>query len=210
MIKKLCKLTLIAGVLALSTNAATACSRKAVSGTNAAIPAKGAINLKLLDRAILSEVNYTRCRAGISTLSGEHRLTKAAYKHSKWMAKSSSLTHRSNIAGQSSPKARMKSTGLKFRTGSENISRMYRYQLTGREFYVKDEAACHFADGNGRAIPPHSYASLAREAVRLWAESPKHRVNLMDKRMRITATAAAVDGKGSYCGSIYLTQNFLG
>lgn len=201
---------LIVSLVFLATSTAAACSRTALAGTGKSIPSSGKISQNLLNKAILFEVNYERCRAGLPTLKSEARLTRAAYKHSKWMAKYSNLTHRSNIAGYSSPKARMKSTGIKFKTGSENISRMYRYQLGGRQVYVKDRAACIFSDSKGKPIQPHSYATLAHEAVQLWVKSPQHRKNLMDNRMRITSTAAAVDPKGRNCGEIYLTQDFLG
>ncbi|AML52581.1 hypothetical protein RC74_16060 [Falsihalocynthiibacter arcticus] len=127
------------------------------------------------------------------------------------MAKNSHLSHHSNISGQQNLQGRMKRTGLKFKTGSENISKMYRYKITSNPFYTQDLSTCQFSDANsGRSIPPHSYESLAREAVRLWVDSPDHRKNLMDGRMRLTSTAAAFDAKGSHCGTIYLTQNFLG
>ncbi|WP_380056252.1 CAP domain-containing protein [Falsihalocynthiibacter sp. SS001] len=197
-------------IATVTATSAFACSRPKVAGTEYAIPASGKISQALLDRAVLIEVNYTRCRAGLAPLKGETRLVRAASKHSRWMAKSRKLSHRSSLAGQSSPSARIKGTGLKFRTGSENISRMYRYQLAGKQFFVKDASRCQFADAKGRPIQPHSYATLARAAVRLWAESPSHRKNLMDGNMRLTGAAAALDKSGKYCGSIYLTQNFMG
>ena len=200
----------IATTLILSASAANACNRPVMAGTDRAIPASSKISQSLLNKAILIEVNYTRCRAGLPALKSKSSLTRAATKHSKWMAKYSQLSHNSNISSQATPHIRMKSRGLKFKTGSENISKMYRYQLAGRQFYTQDAAACQFSDTKGRAIPPHSYASLARQAVKLWADSPKHRKNLMDSRMRLTSTAAAYDRKGSHCGALYLTQDFLG
>lgn len=196
---------------ALSVSSASAsCVRSKVSGADRAIPSSGKISQGLLDKAVLIEVNYTRCKAGLAPLKRETRITRSASSHSKWMARNSRLTHNSNIHGQRSLQERMKKTGLKYKTGSENISRMYRYQLAGRKFFVEDASACKFADTKGRAIPPHSYATLARSAVRMWAESPSHRKNMMDGQMRLTGTAAALNSSGRYCGSIYITQDFLG
>lgn len=204
------KIGIACAIVVLSVSTANACQRATVSGSNVAIPMNGKIKSGLLNQAILLEVNYTRCRAGLPALKSEIRLTSAAKKHSTWMARNSHLSHRSNMSGQSTPRDRMKRTGLQFKTGSENISRMAFFQLADQPFFVKDAGKCVFADGKGRQISQHSYATLARAAVKLWVESPKHRVNLMDRRMRVTSTAAAVDTKAQHCGKIYLTQNFLG
>lgn len=204
------KIGMVCAIVVLSASTASSCQRTTVSGTNVAIPMRGKISTGLLNTAILHEVNYTRCRAGLPALKSESRLTNAASKHSKWMARNQHLSHKSTMSGQGTPRDRMKRTGLQFKTGSENISKMYYYQLAGQPFYVKDAGACKFTDQKGRAISQHSYATLARAAVKLWADSPKHRVNLMDQRMRVTATAVAVDPKAKHCGTIYLTQNFIG
>lgn len=204
------KFGLACAFFVLSASVAVSCTRSTVSGANVAIPMSGKISDQLLNRAILLEVNYARCKAGVPPLKSESRLTHAAAKHSKWMARNRQLSHKSTVSGRSSPQDRMKRTGIKFKTGSENVSRMAFYQLAAQPFFVKDAGTCDFTDQKGRRISPHSYATLARAAVKLWVESPKHRVNLMDRRMSITSTAAAVDPKAKNCGSIYLTQNFLG
>ncbi|MEY8098713.1 CAP domain-containing protein [Falsihalocynthiibacter sp. S25ZX9] len=201
---------LVVSVIFLSSVAGAACERTLIAGSNKAIPATGKINESLLNNAVLIEVNYARCRSGLPALSSDSKLTRPATKHSKWMAKNSTLSHKSNVRGQNSTQNRIKNSGIKVKTGAENIIRMYRYQLTGGPFFVKNMATCDFADGKGNTLPPHSYASLAREASRQWIESPKHRENFMSNRMRMTATGAAVDPKGSHCGSIYLTQLFIG
>jgi uncharacterized protein YkwD len=84
------------------------------------------------------------------------------------------------------------------------------YRFNNQPFYVQEASKCSFTNSKGQKISQHSYTTLARDAVKAWAESPKHRVNLMDNRMRYTATAAAVDRSAKHCGSIYLTQDFLG
>lgn len=194
----------------LAGTASAACDRKALSGSNAPIPISNKIDQSLLNKAVLIEVNVARCKAGLPSLSTNSSLTKAAANHSKWMAKNGTLSHNSSIRGQNSTQNRIKSTGIDLKTGAENIIRIARYQLSGGPFFVKSEAKCTFADSNGNLLQPHNYNSLAREAVRQWVKSPVHRKNFMHNRMRLTATAGAVDPSGPHCGSVYLTQLFLG
>lgn len=203
-------LSLVIGLFFFTTAAEAACSRTVPAGSNKAISASGKINEALLNKVVLIEVNYARCRSGLPALEGNSKLTKPATKHAKWMAKNSTLSHKSNIRGQNTTQTRITKTGIKVKTGAENIIRMHRYRLTGGPFYVQNMATCDFTDVKGNALPPHSYVSLAREAVRQFVESPAHRKNFMSNRMRITATGAAVDPKGSHCGSVYLSQLYAG
>lgn len=195
---------LLIGALMLSPATAEAgCSRAAVSGAEARLPA-GRINQSLLDAAILSEVNYERCRKGLSALKPEPRLTKTAAGHSKWMARAAKLSHR----GSNTLSQRLKRSGVKFRTGAENIAMMHYYQIDRVVFLTK--GTCQFTNQAGRALPPHSYASLARAAVGYWMNSSKHRDNILNRRAKFMGSGAGFDGRAQYCGTVYLTQNFIG
>lgn len=189
---------------------ADACSRGSVAGANRMIVPERGINAALLDAAVLVEVNYYRCRAGLSRLRPEKRLRNVASGHSKWMARTQNVTHTSTAFGSGTLKGRMKRTGLKWRAGAENIGKIYRFQLGNRRFFVRDGATCQFTTVGGALISQHSYQSLARYVVGLWVDSPGHRKNIMDRRMTMVGTAIALDKKAKYCGTYYITQTFAG
>ena len=197
-------------LLALPTSA-DACSRKVSKKAAQTIVPADRINQGLLDSAIRAEVNYHRCRAGLRLVGDAgNGLANQAKKHSRWMARTQQLTHRSTVAGSATLKQRVKKAGVKFRTGSENIGMVHRYQIDNRRFKILNSGSCKFATYEGQPLPAHSYASLARHAVSLWMNSPGHRKNILDKRVTKTSTAVAFDPKAQYCGRFWLTQNFIG
>lgn len=168
------------------------------------------IDQPLLDAAVRAEVNYHRCLAGLSKLSpAEETLVKVAASHSKWMAETRKLSHKSTVTGRSSLRDRIRSANIRIRAGSENIGMVHRYQIDGQSFRILDANTCTFASYQGENLPAHSYASLARHAVGLWMTSNGHRKNILDPRVTRVSTAAAF-GEGQYCGQFWLTQNFVG
>ena len=202
---------LTASVLMLSSVSAEACSRtlpdKAVTTL---VPAKG-INQDLLETAIRTEVNFHRCRAGLPQVSDAgNGLTRQAHTHSKWMARTGQLAHKSTIAGSATLMQRIKKSGVRFRTGSENIGMVHRYQIDNRRFRILDAQSCSFATSDGQRLPAHSYATLARHIVTLWMGSPGHRKNILDRKVKAMSSAAAFDAKAQNCGRFWVTQNFIG
>lgn len=189
--------------------AAEACSRSVSKEAAQTIVPPGKINQSLLDKAIRAEVNYHRCRAGLPKVSAAGSgLAKQARGHSRWMARSQQLTHRSTVPGAATLKQRVKASGLKYKTGSENIGMVHRYQIDNLRFKIKGQ--CEFATYEGKPLPAHSYATLARHAVDLWMNSPGHRKNILDRRVSKVSTAVAFDPNAQYCGRYWLTQNFIG
>ncbi len=197
-------------LLPLAGSAALGCSRAAVPGADAPIRAESKIDQALVDKAIRSEVNYYRCRAGLTPLGEAGGLRKVAGQHAKWMARARNLTHRSQTPGQATPVARLKASGLRFHAGSENIGQIARFQIDGRSFRIANKSSCGFLAGNGQAIPPHSYASLARTIVRLWMESSDHRRNILDRKVSRVGSGVGFDAKAPYCGNYYVSQTFAG
>ena len=177
---------------------------------NTVVPAQG-IDQRLLNRAVRAEVNYHRCRAGLDPLRDAGRnLAHVVEGHSTWMARSQTLSHRSTVPGRASLTQRVKATGIRFRTGAENIGMVHRYQIDNLSFRILDSQACSFATHDGRPLPAHSYGSLARHAVTLWMASPGHRKNILDRRVKMMSTAVAFDPNSQYCGRFWLTQTFIG
>ena len=203
---------LVGAALMLSLPAtADACSRAVSKKAAQTIVPAGRINQALLDQAIRAEVNYHRCRAGLGKVGNAgNGLATQAKKHSQWMARTQQLTHKSTVAGHATLKQRVKRAGVSYRTGSENIGMVHRYRIDNRRFKIINASACQFATYEGKALPAHSYASLARHAVNLWMNSPGHRKNILDRKVTKMSTAVAFDPKANYCGRFWLTQNFIG
>ena len=195
----------------VTATASEACSRSVSAVAAKTVVPSSRINQSLLDDAIRAEVNFHRCRAGISRVSdASTRLSKEAEKHSRWMARTQQLTHKSTVAGAATLKQRVKNAGVRIRTGSENIGMVHRFQIDNKRFKIVDSNACQFRSNDGQPLPAHSYATLARHVVTLWMNSPGHRKNILDARVRETTTAVAFDPEAQYCGQFWLTQTFVG
>ncbi|MDA8586174.1 CAP domain-containing protein [Rhodobacteraceae bacterium] len=211
MILKLTAICVGAALLLSAPTAADACNRAVSKKAAHTIVPTGRINQSLLDQAIRVEVNFHRCRAGLRGLKTAGKgLANQAKNHSVWMARTQRLSHKSTVSGSATLVQRVKKAGVKFRTGSENISMVHRYQIDNQRFKIVNASSCQFASQNGKALPAHSYASLARHAVTLWMNSPGHRKNILDKRVTRVSTAVAFDPNARYCGRYWLTQNFIG
>ena len=208
---KLWTAALAATVLMLSAASAEACTRTLPDrAVNTLVPAKG-INQDLLESAIRTEVNFHRCRAGLRQVSDAgNGLARQAHAHSKWMARTGQLAHKSTVAGSATLIQRIKKSGVRFRTGSENIGMVHRYQIDNRRFRILDAKSCTFATMDGQRLPAHSYATLARHIVTLWMESPGHRKNILDRNVKAMSSAAVFDPKAQHCGRFWVTQNFIG
>lgn len=187
---------------------ADACGAMPSRAERAVVPATR-INHGLLDAAFRAEVNRQRCANGLGALVPARGMVKQAALHSRWMATSETLSHVSTVRGRRTLTDRLKRSGLAYRTGAENIGRIARYRLGGASFHIEDARACHFSR-NGQTLPPHTYASLARHAVKLWMASPAHRRNILNPRIGRVASAAAFDAGAPNCGRFWLTQTFMG
>ncbi len=199
-----------AASILISTSAAQACVRGALPAAATQTIPTANMDQSLFNKAVLVEVNYYRCKAGLPPVKLAGSLIKVAGVHAKWMAQKNSLTHRSTVRGLSSVRERVLATGLSVRRGSENIGYLprYRFDVT-RKIYVRNKARCEFTTLAGRRITPHSYASLAAEIVKLWMKSKLHRKNLLDQNMVLVGAAVGYDPRAQ-CGQFYMAQNFAG
>ncbi len=201
------KATLVAAALALTTGVAAeaGCRLQPVSGANAAIPSKN-IDRNLLNAAVNAEANYARCKHGRAPLKSATGMAKQAVAHSKWMAKSRKLTHK----GRTTLVRRLKSSGVRFKTGAENIGLFSVYRIDGVMTRDVDLSQCRIVYMDGTAVPRHSYASLAKLAVKSWMDSPSHRKNLLMRNIRMIGNGSGIDLKDARCGKVYMTQIFAG
>lgn len=200
-----------AAMILLLPATADACTRTVSQTASKSMVPASRINQGMLEDAIRSEVNFHRCRAGLRNVGDAGvGMARQAQKHSRWMASTQQLTHRSTVPGAATLKQRVRNAGLKVRTGSENIGMVHRFRIDNRRFKILDSSSCQFATYKGQALPAHSYASLARHIVDLWMASPGHRKNILDKSVSRMSAAVAFDPKAQYCGQYWVTQNFIG
>jgi len=195
----------------LTATTAGACTRDIPARAAEAVVPTSRINQALFDDAVRAEVNYHRCRAGLRPVGDAgNRVMNVARGHSDWMASRQVLSHQSTVPGKASLSQRIESTGVSYRTGSENIGMVHRYRIDNQRFRIVDSGSCEFTTNSGQPLPPHSYASLARHIVQLWMESPGHRKNILDRNASRTSVAVAFDPRAQYCGRYWVTQNFIG
>lgn len=203
-------LVVTAAVFFAATAVGNACSRTVPADAARALVPETGINHSLLNRAILAEVNYHRCRAGLNTLAdGGQLLTAEAATHSAWMAKKRKLVHFNNIPGRETPGQRVKSAGIVYRSAAENLVSVHRYQIDNRRFKTVNRRQCQFAH-KGKLVRAHSYASLARFAVDVWMKSPGHRKNILNTKSKVSTVGVVFADDRKYCGSFWMTQKLVG
>lgn len=197
---------------ALSLGAATValgCTQPPLQGLNTQAKPGAGFDQRLLDTAIRDQVNFERCKAGLSPLSPADGVRQVALAHSEWMAQTGQLTHNDGPTGQASVAARLSNTGIAMWSGAENIATVHVYQVDGIEFRT-GKGKCDLRDASGRVIGMQSYASLAAEVVGNWMTSPGHRRNILDPSLRYVGAAAAFAEEEPVCGKYYVTQDFVG
>ena len=202
-------LTACLAVFLLPAEAQARCSVQRVAGEEKSISYKK-LNQAVLDAAILAQVNFYRCKHGLPKLTPASGLRKQASKHSMWMARSGKLSHKASSGTSRSPKGRLKSSGLKYKTGAENIGVMRLYNVDNRRFLIRSSGKCVFTTPSGEPIGRHSYRSLAQLAVREWMESPGHRRNILRRNLRHTGAGGGIRPNSQHCGAVFLTQIFSG
>ena len=130
-------------------------------------------------RAILDEIarlsNVERASHGVAPLVTDPHLERAAMAHSEEMARLAYFSHSSPTPGRESPHQRILQSGAAARATAENIA----------------------------SFTSYPEATLAREAVQGWMNSPGHRRNLLDPQY--THIGIGVSRQGD---KYYLTQNF--
>lgn len=154
------------------------------------------ISSQQFDAALLVAVNEVRVSHGLRPFAADARLTVAAQRHAADMAEVRRMEH--ELAGRPKFPARLRAAGARVRTGGENILRSDLGRLG---------AGCQAA----AALPAGELTvALARDSLRRWMGSPKHRESILNPRFRRTGAAFAVVTARDACGQIYVAQVFGG
>ena len=169
---------------------------------------RAGIDPVLFNEAVALFSNAARRQHGRAPLAVDPGLARAATDHAHNMARLRTHSHELPVRGQARLKQRMKRQSVSFRMAAENISRDKVYRLVGRPISTKRSGCTFFYSDTRQAVPIHTYASLAQQAVARWLASPKHRASLLSRRFRRLGSGAGVDPQGTACGDVYLVQNF--
>lgn len=171
------------------------------------LPRNGSHDADLLGQAVLIETNRARCAEGLAPLSDSTLLQEAAALHSGDMAREDFFSHESHVPGRETLKSRVELVGYRYRRIAENIiESQYMAYRNGEPFYVIDAARCKFTYVDDTPITEQTYASLAREVVRRWMESPGHRANILTPDLTGHGFAIAANRDRNLCGGLYGTQ----
>lgn len=165
------------------------------------------IDPALFNEAVLLFSNAARRQHGRAPLTVDPALAQAATDHARNMARLRTHSHELPVRGQARLKQRMKRQSVSYRMAAENIAMDKVYRLLGRPIALKHQGCTFFYSDTNQAVPIHTYASLAHQAVSRWLASPKHRESLLSRRFVRLGSGAGVDPGGTACGDVYLVQN---
>lgn len=166
------------------------------------------IDHALFDAAVRYYSNAARQQFGRRPLDHDPRLARAASQHAQNMAALKTHSHQLPIRGQSRLVQRMDRQSVRYRTAGENIAKDKVYRLLGRPISTASRG-CQLIYGDTKEpVPQHSYASLAKQVVTRWMNSPKHRAALLSANFGRIGNGVGVDVTASGCGDYYLVQNF--
>ena len=131
---------------------------------------KQRMNPKAVLKSVVHHTNRERRRNGLPDVSANDQLSKAAQAHADWCTGRFRASHTG--ANKSQPVDRAKLAGFPFGGISENM-----WQMQGQEERV---------DGDDW--------ELGKVVVASWMNSPGHRENLLDPRVKVTGVGASRRG----------------
>lgn len=144
------------------------------------------IDVDLLNKYILEEVNLLRKKKKVAPLKNESLLEPAANDHSSYMQSKDVLTHYQKNKIKKTPKNRVDFYGEQFDRVGENV------QLNHTQNKVKVKR---------KEKTIETYAELAKSLVYNWEHSPPHYRNIITPEFKTTYTTIKVgeDGKIYAC-----------
>jgi uncharacterized protein YkwD len=166
------------------------------------------IDQDLFDEAVLLFSNAARRHYGRPPLRRDAGLSRAASDHAENMARLRMHSHELPVKGQKNLSQRIKRQSVNFRLAGENIAMDKVYRLLGRPISVEYNGCKFTYDDTKQSVPVHTYASLARQVVSRWLDSPAHRQSLLSKKFQRQGAGIGADPEGPACGDFYLVQDF--
>jgi uncharacterized protein YkwD len=171
------------------------------------------IDYPLLHAALFYETNRRRNEHGVHAFFHSIALERASFLHSRDMVERGFFSHENPYDPERrTPLLRMAFFGVNNGYVAENITEAFgiRYE-PGSPVIVPDAEGAEFRDyGTGKVIKPHTYRSFAVSVVESWMQSPPHRANILDPKLRYLGCGASHYRNASFYGmdQFKVTQNF--
>jgi uncharacterized protein YkwD len=171
------------------------------------------IDYPLLNAAIFFATNCERIKHGRPPFTHSAALEKAAFLHSRDMVKDDFFSHDNPYAPEKrSPFDRMASVGVTRGYRAENIATDFgiRYKSGDPVIPPKNGEAVFRDPRTGGAISANTYNSLATSLVEGWMGSERHRVNILNPRLKYLGSGAFYFRDQSFFGmdTFKATQDF--
>jgi uncharacterized protein YkwD len=146
----------------------------------------------LLARAIFHESNRVRQQLGLPRFKPSAPADAAAEMQALMGVLRGQPGHDNPRPELAHPADRIRRAGIEPEFSAENIARSPMLQVgpSGEWGVIKREGRRVFVDPpTGEELPWHTYASFARDLVRRWMDSPRHRANLTSPQLELLGCA---------------------
>jgi uncharacterized protein YkwD len=171
-----------------------------------------AVNRPLLIAAIFHETNRRRVAEGLPAFLPIDRLNDAADLQATLIALRQEIGHENPLPRQGTVLLRVKETGLEPEFVAENVAMTPLLNpLNPRNLFmrIEDGREIFSAESGGPPVPMHTYASFAQAVVDQWMNSPGHRANILNRRLRCLGCAVRPGKNSALMDAIYAVQVFF-
>jgi uncharacterized protein YkwD len=150
-----------------------------------------------------------RTRLGLPPFGVESKLDDAAETQARMGAVFRPPSHTNPFPLIATPFDRVKFAGLEPERVAENIAHISIYDVPsgGSIYYLKNDRTLRDAR-NGQPVRTHTYASFARTIVEAWMNSPGHRANIVERKLRYLGCAAKMSRSLDDISMIFAVQAF--
>lgn len=164
----------------------------------------------LLARAIFDETNRVRVELGRKPFAREQKLDEAADTQANIGALFRPPSHTNPFPLIATPEDRVRFAGLDPLRVSENIALLSIYDVPRNTtvYWLKNDSTLRDSRTGG-PVRLHTYASFAKAIVSEWMNSPGHRANIVDERLRYLGCAVRASKSKDDMDMIFAVQAFF-
>lgn len=168
-----------------------------------------ALDQPLLARAIFEETNRVRAAAKLKAFKSEPKLDQAADTQAQIGSVFQPPSHTNPFPLIATPLDRAKFAGLEPERVAENIALLTIYDVPRTvTFYTTGKDPTLRDSRSGEPLKVQSYASFARAVVAAWMDSPGHRANILDRKLRYLGCAVRPTKSQNNVDMLFAVQAF--
>lgn len=159
--------------------------------------------------AIFAETNRVRAQLGLKAFGAEPKLDDAAETQALIGSVFRPPSHTNPFPLIATPLDRVKFAGLNPEVVAENIAQLAIYVLPNGAtiYYMKQDRTLRDTH-TGQPVQTHTYASFARTVVDAWMNSPGHRENIVNAKLRFLGCAAKISHSQDGIAMVFAVQAF--